>query len=126
MRPEKSAQRSASPDEAQGHLVPVASAPVNANGSDPARTIEQVRELLFGETKRASEASLNALDAKVDAKIDALTATMNARFSEVETRLADLAREAERAQATTIDDIGSAIAQLGASIRNMSGVRKAN
>lgn len=126
MRSEKSAQRSASSDDAPAHLVPVSPEPVNANGSDPARTIEQVRELLFGETKRASEASLNALDAKVDAQIDALTAAMNARFSEVETRLADLAREAERAQATAIDDIGSAIAQLGASIRNMSGVRKAN
>ena len=120
MRSEKSAQRSASSDDAPAHLVPVSPEPVNANGSDPARTIEQVRELLFGETKRASEASLNALDAKVDAQIDALTAAMNAR------RLADLAREAERAQATAIDDIGSAIAHLGASIRNMSGVRKAN
>ena len=126
MRPEKSAQRSASPDNAQGHLTPVASAPVNANGADPARTIEQVRELLFGETKRSSEASLNTLDAKVDAKFEALAEAMNARFSEVETRLADLARETERAQASAIDDIGSAIAQLGASIRNMSGARKAN
>jgi hypothetical protein len=51
---------------------------------------------------------------------------MNEKFAEVESRLADLARESERAQAAAIDDIGSAIASLGASIRNMSGARKAN
>ena len=122
MRPEKSAQRSQTPDNPQGHLLQVAPAPAPANGSDPAGVINQVRELLFGETKRASEASLTALDAKVDA----MAASMRERFAEVESRMAELARDGERAQAAAIDDIGSAIAQLGASIRNMSGVRKAN
>ncbi len=95
--------------------------PIHANGSDPA-VIDQVRELLFGETKRSTEHGLGALDAK----IDALTAAMQQRFSEVESRIAELARDTERAQAHAIDEIGSAITQLGASIRNMSGVRKAN
>jgi len=124
MRPEKSAQRSQTPETAQGPLLHVAPSPppVQSNGSDPAGVINQVRELLFGETKRASEASLNTLDAKVDA----LAASMRERFAEVEGRMADLARDTERAQASAIDEIGSAIAQLGASIRNMSGARKAN
>ena len=121
MRPEKSAQRSHSPDSAQNQLVHVTPATAQDN-SDPVGVINQVRELLFGETKRASEASLQALDAKVDA----LAAAISEKFSEVESRLAEMARDSERAQASTIDDIGSAIAQLGASIRNMSGARKAN
>jgi hypothetical protein len=97
------------------------STPIHANGSDLA-VIDQVRELLFGETKRSTENGLGALEAK----IDALAATMEQRFSEVESRLADLARDTERSQATAIDEIGSAITQLGATIRNMSGARKAN
>jgi hypothetical protein len=51
---------------------------------------------------------------------------MEQRFSEVESRLVELARDTERSQASAIDEIGSAITQLGASIRNMSGARKAN
>jgi len=121
MRTEKNTARS-SPLEPSA--LPLESAPAArpfVNGSDPAGVIDQVRELLFGETKRSTEQGLHSLEAKVDA----LTATMNERFSEVESRLADLAREGERSQAAAIDDIGSAIAQLGASIRNMSGARKA-
>ena len=122
MRAEKSAQRSQTSETEQSPLLQVAPAPAQSNGADPAGVINQVRELLFGETKRASEASLNTLDAKVDA----LAASMRERFAEVESRMADLARDTERAQASAIDEIGSAIAQLGASIRNMSGARKAN
>jgi predicted metal-dependent TIM-barrel fold hydrolase len=99
-----------------------APAHAHANGSDPAGVIDQVRELLFGEAKRSTEHGLGALEAR----IGALTATMEERFSEVESRLAELARDTERAQATAIDEIGSAISQLGATIRNMSGPRKAN
>jgi hypothetical protein len=95
--------------------------PIHANGSDPA-VIDQVRELLFGGTKRSTEHGLGALEAR----ISALTATMEQRFSEVESRLVELARDTERSQASAIDEIGSAITQLGASIRNMSGARKAN
>ena len=57
---------------------------------------------------------------------EAMRASMLERFSEVESRIAELTRETERAQAAAIDDIGSAISQLGATIRNMSGGRKAH
>jgi hypothetical protein len=90
------------------------------NGAGQAGVIDQVRELLFGETKRTTEQGIKALEDK----LDALAATMHARFSEMETRASEAQRDAENSQASAIDDIGSAIAQLGASIRNMSGVRK--
>jgi len=69
------------------------------NGANPPGVIEQVRELLFGET-------------------------MEARFSELETRLTELRSDSEHAQASAIDGIGEAIAHLGANIREMSAKRK--
>ena len=48
---------------------------------------------------------------------------MNARFSEIETLVANVQSDAERAQAKAIDDIGAAISRLGADVRAMSGVR---
>ena len=38
--------------------------PIHANGSDSA-VIDQVRELLFGETKRSTENGLGALEARI-------------------------------------------------------------
>ena len=102
-----------------GHSTPPET---NANGADPVGVIEQVRELLFGEAKRSTEHGLSTLEAK----IDALAATMHERFSEVENRIAELARNTEHARTSAIDEIGDAIGQLGATIRNMSGARKAN
>lgn len=113
MRTEKSAERAA-PQEVQ--------AQPNGGSGDPSLVIDQVRELLFGEAKRSTEQNLQGLDQKVEA----MRASMLERFAEVENRIAELTRETERAQAAAIDDIGSAIAQLGASIRNMSGARKAH
>ncbi len=119
MRTEKTIAR-------QGHGAPVtAESMINGSGpahkDDAAGVIDQVRELLFGEAKRSTEQGLRALEDRVEA----LTAAMQAQFSEVESRVADLARETERSQASAIDDIGSAIAHLGSTIRNMSGTRKA-
>lgn len=112
MRSEKATQNAAVQAVAQDLAAP-------ANGNS-AGVIDQVRELLFGETKRSTDQELKALDAK----LDALTATMHARFSEVEALVAKVQDDAQRAQAGAIDDIGSAISQLGASIRAMSGLAK--
>jgi hypothetical protein len=92
---------------------------VGNGAANQAGVIDQVRELLFGETKRTTEQGLKALEER----LEALTATMEARFSEMESRMAQAQSDAERSQASAIDDIGAAIAQLGASIRNMSGAR---
>jgi len=78
--------------------------------------MEQVRELLFGETKRSAERNVQSLDAK----LEALRADFLARFSDLEARLVDLARETERERAASIDAIGGAIAQLGATVQGMS------
>lgn len=81
--------------------------------SDP---MEQVRELLFGETQRANSEHMRA----IDEKIDALRADFAERLASLESRLVDLARETERSQAASVNAIGGAIAQLGATIQNMS------
>lgn len=82
--------------------------------------IEQVRELLFGATKRETESQLTALETRVEE----MRADFLARFAALESRLVDLARDAERSQADSIEAIGGAIAQLGATIQNMSARRK--
>lgn len=85
-----------------------------------ADAIEQVRELLFGATKRETDGSLRA----IEEKIDTMRADFLARLSALESRLVDLARDTEQSQAASIEAIGGAIAQLGASVQNMSARRK--
>jgi hypothetical protein len=88
-----------------------------ASAPDP---IEQVRELLFGEARRTTEQNLQALDEK----LEAMRADFLARFAALEGRLIDLSRETEQNQEASIDAIGSAIAQLGATVQNLSLRRK--
>jgi hypothetical protein len=86
-----------------------------ANGAarDP---MEQVRELLFGEAKRTTQDHMLAMEGR----IEAMRADFLERLAALENRLVDLARETERNQTASVDAIGGAIAQLGASIQNMS------
>ena len=107
---------------ADGHSAAqnIMTAAKSSNGTDHAAAIDQVRELLFGETKRSTEKDLKALEDRVEA----LTANMMARFSEIEARISEVQKDADTSQAHMVDEIGAAISQLGASIRNMSGARK--
>jgi hypothetical protein len=89
------------------------------NGHDPAQTIEQVRELLFGESQRSNDTRIGDLDGKVEA----MRADMLDRLARLEARLVDLGRDTETRRLASIEDIGAAIAGLGASVRNM-GARK--
>lgn len=89
-------------------------------------TIDQVRELLFGESNRGIDHRLSELDAKFDAKIDALHAEISARLQQIETRISDLQRDTEDRRLSTIDDIGKAITDLGATVRNLSAARKSS
>ncbi len=91
-----------------------------AQGGARVEPIDQVRELLFGATKRETDGQLSVLETR----LEELRAEFLARFSELESRLADLARDAEKNQAASVDAIGGAIAQLGATIQNMSARRK--
>jgi len=82
--------------------------------------LEQVRELLFGAAKRGTEQHLRDLDCKIEAVREEILA----RLAELESRLLDLGRETEHNHAASIDAIGGAIAQLGATVQNMSLRRK--
>jgi hypothetical protein len=90
------------------------------NGAAAADPIEQVRDLLFGASKRATEDNLHA----IEEKIEAMRADFLSRVASLESRLVDLARDTERDQAASIEAIGGAIAQLGATIQNMSAHKK--
>ena len=83
--------------------------------ADPARTIEQVREFLFGDASR----SIDQRNSQLDAKIDRLAAEMNERFNQVERRMNELQAQTEERHLASIADIGDAITQLGATIRGM-------
>lgn len=87
----------------------------DAPAADPAATIEQVRELLFGDANRTLDQRANQLDAK----IDRLAAEMNERFNQVERRISELQAQTEERHLSSISDIGDAISQLGATIRGM-------
>jgi hypothetical protein len=82
--------------------------------------MEQVRELLFGESKRSTEQNLQALDEK----LEALRADLLARLSALENQLIQLARDTEDNRAASIHAVGSAIAQIGATVQNLSAQRK--
>jgi hypothetical protein len=85
-----------------------------------ADTMEQVRELLFGATKRATDQAIRDLDCKIEGVREELLA----RLAELESRVLDLGRDTERNHSAAIDAIGGAIAQLGATVQNMSARRK--
>ena len=91
------------------------------DGLDPAKGMDQVREILFGESRRSTEKAIQALDKKVDD----LAATMSARLAEIMALITEVQSNAERSQASAIDEIGVAISQLSSTIRNVSGARKA-
>jgi tRNA U34 5-carboxymethylaminomethyl modifying GTPase MnmE/TrmE len=94
-----------------------AAAPAEAN------TIEQVRELLFGTTKRTIEQHLDDLEKKVDARIADLRSDLLDRLAALEARLIDAERGAETKRLAAFKDIGAAITELGASINNLGSTR---
>jgi hypothetical protein len=91
-------------DGARGETMPV----------DP--TIDQVRELLFGHTQRANEKR----DQELNQTIDALRREMLEKFAAMEARMDEMAHETARRHASTVDAIGSAIADLGAHVRKLA------
>lgn len=90
--------------------------PLPAAVSAARDAMEQVRDLLFGETRRTTEQHLRA----IDEKIEALRADLLARMGDLECRLVELSRETEQTQAASVNAIGSGLAQLGATIQNMN------
>lgn len=86
-----------------------------------ADTIDQVRELLFGATKRTTEARLD----DIDRQIALLRDDINARFASLEAMLGQQGRDTDAKHNQSIDNIGQAIADLGATIRALGAGGKA-
>jgi hypothetical protein len=80
---------------------------------EPAAVIEQVRELLFGEHRRATEGSLKSLEDR----LAALTATIESRFADLERRLQEGRAESQQSRDREVDGIGAALKDLGEHIR---------
>lgn len=91
--------------------------PEGAAPLDAAAVVEQVRELLFGDHRRATEGSLKSLEDK----LAALTATIEARFADFERRLSDSRAEADHAREGHVEAIGAAFAELGERIKGLIG-----
>jgi hypothetical protein len=87
-----------------------------AAGADPASVIVQVRELLFGEHRRSTEGSLKGLEEK----LAALTATVEARFADLERRLVEAKAQTDHARESGVEAIGAAIAELGDKIKGLA------
>jgi hypothetical protein len=92
------------------HAEPEAALP------DANAVIEQVRELLFGDQRRANESALKSLDDR----LAAMTATLEARFADFERRLGDLKNEQDHARGTHADTLGAALVELGSKIRSLA------
>ena len=81
--------------------------------------IDQVRDLLFGDTRRATDHRLE----DVNTKVEALAAELRARFDKLESALAALTRDTESRRLHGIDQIGGALADLGAHIKKLGAAR---
>ena len=81
--------------------------------------IDQVRELLFGETRRTTDHRLEDLNTKVEAH----AAEFRARFDKLDAALAALTRDAEARRLHGIEQIGGALADLGAHIKKLGAPR---
>jgi len=82
---------------------------------DAAAVVEQVRELLFGDQRRATEAALKGLEDK----LAALTATVEARFADLERRISESRSEDDQAREGHVEAIGSALSELGERLKGL-------
>jgi len=82
---------------------------------DAAAVVEQVRELLFGDQRRATETALKSLEDR----LAALTATVEARLADMERRLSESRSEADSARDSHVESIGAAISELGERIKSL-------
>ncbi len=82
--------------------------------ADP--TIDQVRELLFGQTQRSNEARTQELNQS----IEALRREMLERFAAMDQRIEELTQATTKRHLGTVEAIGSAISALGAQISKLA------
>jgi hypothetical protein len=77
--------------------------------------MEQVRELLFGEHQRQSEARL----AMLEARIRELELSLLRRLEALEGRMEQVASRVEADQRATLDELGRGISDLGERVRRL-------
>jgi hypothetical protein len=102
-------------EHAEGDSAHAPAANGDAATPDPAAVIEQVRELLFGEHRRATEGSLKHLEDR----LAALTATVEARFADLERRVHESRAEADRSRDHHVEAIGAALTELGERLKSL-------
>jgi hypothetical protein len=81
--------------------------------------MEQMRELLFGASRRETEEELS----RIDRKLETLRQEFLARFDELDARLLEIAGNAEKGRAESLTAIGGALSELGERIRAMGEKR---
>lgn len=83
--------------------------------------MEQMRELLFGATKRETERQFNVLEAR----LEETRKEFLARFDALDAAILELSQETEKNRLESFEAIGGAIVELGYIIKAMSEKRKA-
>lgn len=84
-----------------------------AAAPDPNAVIEQVRELLFGDHRRASDGAMKSMEDR----FAALSATLEARFADLERRLEELKSQTELSHGRHAASLGASLVELGERIR---------
>ncbi len=85
---------------------------------DANTVVEQVRELLFGDHRRASDVAMKSLEDR----LAALAATLEARFGDLERRIEDLKSHTGAARDRHAETLGATLIELGERIRGMAGL----
>ena len=83
--------------------------------------MEQMRELLFGVTKRETERQIAVLEAKTDE----MRKEFLARFEATDSHILEMHRDIEKAHAESLMAIGAAIIEMGERVQALSKRRKA-
>jgi hypothetical protein len=90
-----------------------------AASPDANAVIEQVRELLFGDHRRAADAAQKSLEDR----LAALTATLEARFGDLERRFEEMKTDSDAARGHHAEALGASLVELGEKIRTLSNVK---
>lgn len=102
-------------EHAEGNSTHAPATNGDAAAPDAAAVIEQVRELLFGEHRRATEGALKGLEDR----LAALTATIEARFADMERRLHEARSETDQSRDHHVEAIGAALTELGERLKSL-------
>ncbi|MEZ5817443.1 MAG: hypothetical protein R3D44_10205 [Hyphomicrobiaceae bacterium] len=78
--------------------------------------MQQIRELLFGEFKRDSDARL----ALIEARVRELELGMNRRLDAIQSSLDNLSREVAADRKRSFEQLGQSISELGEKVRRFA------